>query len=231
MPEQSQPVRRGDQRILFSKTGRAAYMSHLDLMRTFQRAFLRAGIYIRHTEGFNPHAYVSIPLPLSVGFSSQCEIMEFGLPQGEDMKEIPARMTKVLPEGIKVSKCYDAVRPFKQLQYVNYIVTLEYGTGTPVGAENAIRALMDLDSLIVTKKSKKAKNGETQIDLMPLIHSVNFEGRRDAIVLDVILQAQNPGMNPALLVQALRDACPNVAPDYVSYHRKQVFDRDLQPFQ
>ena len=45
-------------RLLFSKTGRAKYISHLDLMRTFQRAFSRAGIQIKHTEGFNPHPFV-----------------------------------------------------------------------------------------------------------------------------------------------------------------------------
>ena len=64
-----------EHRLLFSKTGRARYISHLDLMRTFQRAFFRADIPIKHTEGFNPHAFVSIALPLSVGFSSECEIL------------------------------------------------------------------------------------------------------------------------------------------------------------
>ena len=59
-------------RLLFSKTGRAKYISHLDLMRTFQRAFARAKIAIKHTEGFHPHPFVSIALPLSVGYSSQC---------------------------------------------------------------------------------------------------------------------------------------------------------------
>lgn len=57
-------------RLAFSKADTAKFISHLDLMRTFQRSFLRAGIAIKHTEGFNPHAFVSIPLPLSVGFSS-----------------------------------------------------------------------------------------------------------------------------------------------------------------
>ena len=69
-------------RLLFSKTGRAKYISHLDLMRTFQRAFARAKIAIKHTEGFHPHPFVSIALPLSVGYSSQCEILEFGLLEG-----------------------------------------------------------------------------------------------------------------------------------------------------
>ena len=93
-----------DQRISFSKTGRARYISHLDLMRTFQRAFLRAEVPIRHTEGFNPHAYVSIPLPLSVGYSSECEIMEFGLMGEVPLSEVPWRLTRTLPEGITVHR-------------------------------------------------------------------------------------------------------------------------------
>lgn len=220
-----------DQRIQFIKTGRASYISHLDLMRTFQRAFLRAGIRIRHTEGFNPHAYVSIPLPLSVGFSSQCEILEFGLPEGIDPATVPWRLTKALPEGIVVTGCYDAVRPFKELNYVNYIITLEYDSGAPVGVENAIRALLGQDSLVVTKKSKKAKSGETQVDLIPLIHRIDYEGRRDAIVLDAVLRAQNPGLNPSLIVAAIRAECPDMAPDFVSYHRKQILDKDLKPYE
>ena len=66
-------------RLAFSKSDTAKFISHLDLMRTFQRAFFRAGLDIRHTEGFNPHAFVSIPLPLPVGFSSACEVLELSL--------------------------------------------------------------------------------------------------------------------------------------------------------
>lgn len=219
-----------DQRLRFSKTGRARYISHLDLMRTFQRAFLRAGLHVRHTEGFNPHAYVSIPLPLSVGFSSECEILEFGLPEGVDYTAVPDMLTRVLPEGIQVTHCYDAQRPVKELAWVNYIITLEYDSGAPVGAENHIKALLSQESLVVTKPSKKAKSGQVQVDLIPLIQRVDYEGRRDAIVLNTILKAQNPGLNPTLLVAALCEKCPEVVADYVSYHRKQVLDGNGTPF-
>jgi len=93
-------------RLLFSKTGRAKYISHLDLMRTFQRAFSRAGIQIKHTEGFNPHPFVSIALPLSVGYSSQCEILEFGLVGGSSYEELPAKLTAAMPEGIIIHSCF-----------------------------------------------------------------------------------------------------------------------------
>ena len=91
-----------DQRILFAKYGTAKYISHLDLMHTMERAFLRAGITIRHTAGFHPHPYVSIPLPLPLFFSSQCELLEFGLVEGSTMEQLPEQMNKVLPAGIEI---------------------------------------------------------------------------------------------------------------------------------
>ena len=66
-------------RLLFEKTGNAVWMSHLDLMRVFQRAFKRAGLSLTHTQGFNPRPSVSIALPLSVGVESVCELLDFEL--------------------------------------------------------------------------------------------------------------------------------------------------------
>ena len=58
------------------------YLSHLDLMRVFQRAFKRADIMIWHSQGFSPRAYVSIALPLPVGSESVCEILDFEIQDG-----------------------------------------------------------------------------------------------------------------------------------------------------
>ena len=218
-------------RLAFSKADTAKYISHLDLMRTFQRAFLRAGLPIKHTEGFNPHAFVSIPLPLSVGFSSACEVLECELLGDVDLDAVPSRMTAALPAGITVRRCYEAVRSVKELCYVNDIVTMEYEAGAPFGAERAIRALLDRESLVVIKKSKKAKSGQVEVDLIPLIARATVEERRDTIGLDLVLRAQNPGLNPELIVKAIREHCPEAAPDFVSFHRRAVLDAQFQPWE
>lgn len=220
-----------EHRLRFSKTGRARYISHLDLMRTFQRAFLRAGVEIKHTEGFNPHAFVSIPLPLSVGFGSECEVLDFQMVGDTAMEDVPRRMNTALPEGITVQKCYVAQKPVKALTYVNYVVTLEYESGTPVGAAVAIQDLFSRESMVVIKRSKKAKSGQVEVDLIPLIHSYTVEERRNSITINAIIRAQNPGMNPELMVSAIGTECPFAAPDLVTYYRKDVLDGELGPWE
>lgn len=91
-------------RMLFEKNGTAVWMSHLDTMRLMQRAFRRAGVILHHSQGFTPHAYVSMLLPLSVGVESVCEIMEYEL--DTDLKLTPEEMNAVLPEGIRVLNVY-----------------------------------------------------------------------------------------------------------------------------
>ena len=217
-------------RLLFSKTGRAKYISHLELMRTFQRAFSRAGIQIKHTEGFNPHPFVSIALPLSVGYSSQCEILEFGLVGGASYEEVPAKLTAAMPEGIIIHECYPAERKLKDLTSLNYIMNFEYPGGRPQEAEPAMIELLNKESLVIRKKSNKSKKGYTEVDLIPLIRGWNLECQSDTMTLDAVLSAQNPGLNPELLRAAFCEFYPELAPDFVTFHRREVLDTEGKPF-
>lgn len=211
-------------RLQFSKTGRARYISHLDLMRTFQRAFQRADLTIKHTEGFNPHPFISILLPLSLGFSSKCEVLEFQLLGDTVPEEVPARLNAVLPEGITVDRCYEGGRKAKELALVEYELTMEYDNGVPADAADAWQEMLNRDSLQVTKKSKKSKTGETIVDIIPLVKSFSITENEDSVVLNAVISAQNPGLNPQLLMTAFSKAYPEQVPDFVRYHRCAVFD-------
>ena len=87
------------------------------------------------------------------------------------------------------------------------------------------------DSLVMTKRSKKAKSGFTEVDLIPLIARATVEERRDTIALDLVLRAQNPGLNPELVVAAIREHCPDAAPDFVIFHRRAVLDGQFQTWE
>ena len=173
---------------------------------------------------------MSIALPLSVGYSSQCEILEFGLLEGTSHGEVPARLTAAMPEGILVHECYPAQRKIRELTYVNYIMNLEYPEGRPQEAEPAMRELLSRDSLVVQKKSKKSKAGYTELDLIPLIRSYNLECQSDTMTLDMVVSAQNPGVNPELIRSAFCAAYPQFEPDFVTFHRRDVLDGEGKPF-
>ena len=119
-------------RILFSKTGDAIWISHLDLMRLFQRAFKRAGLSLKHTQGYNPRPSVSIALPLSVGVESVCELLDFELDGAQvPNEEIMTRLNTALVDGIRVLSVYDDGRKIKDIAYLYCAVTLEYDSTLP----------------------------------------------------------------------------------------------------
>ena len=99
-------------RLLFVKEDRAAYISHLDLLRTFQRAFLRLGLVLRHSQGFHPHPILSFALPLPVGQCSDCELLDFETVEDLDAAALPAGLNPFLPQGIRVRACYAPGPPY-----------------------------------------------------------------------------------------------------------------------
>ncbi len=217
-------------RLLFVKEGRARYISHLDLMRTFQRAFVRADIPIKHTEGFNPHPFISIALPLSLGFSSRCELLEFGLLEGTDHADVPARLNAALPEGVRVLECYAGERPMRELVWLDYALYLEDVADVP-GLKAAWAQALSRESWGVEKPSKKAKSGTVKIDIPTLVKEFSFtDESADAITLRIVLGAQNPGLNPSVLVNALTAEFPDLVPGFVRYERMEALDSQGKMF-
>ena len=211
-------------RLRYEKTGRGIYISHLDTMAMFQRAFLRAGLSIWQTEGYNRHAYVSIALPLSVGFSSTCEVLEFDLESDIPLTQVPDLLNQVLPEGIRVLECYPARDPFKLLRTLDWTITLEYDSGVPGQIGQALGEMLSLPSLVIQKPSKKSKKGFTELDIIPMVHHWYIdETTEHRLVLKARLAAQNPSLNPQLLVDAFASRNPDLKPDFVRCHRDEVY--------
>ena len=129
-------------RILFEKTGNAVYISHLDLMRLFQRAFKRGGLNLKHTQGFSPRAMVSIALPLSVGVESVCEILDYELVGQDELsfEEIRDRLNRTMPSGVRVLEVYDSSRKPKELTHLDAAIRLEYDNGVPEGCFEAMKS-------------------------------------------------------------------------------------------
>ena len=214
-------------RLRFSKTGRAVYISHLDLMQTMQRGFARAGYALKYSEGFNPHPQISIALPLSVGAASVCELMDFRLKEEVDLAALPQRLTAALPEGIEVTEAYEAVVKCANIKWLQIEGLFEYDKRPYDVMAQALTDFYARNSIIITKKTKRGM-GET--DIRPAIRSIAFTAAEEGVSVSAVISAQEPTLNPELLNDALRQLQPDIAPDFAKFTRRETFDSEMHVF-
>lgn len=214
-------------RLRFEKTGRAVYISHLDLMHTMQRAFSRAGYELKYSEGFNPHPQISMALPLSVGTESICEIMDFRLVNETDISGLPEQLSSVMPEGIKVLECYEQQRKASELKYLRIEGSFEYDERCPDEMAKALTEFFSAEEIVITKKTKR---GTGESDIKSAIKEISFEPGENRVAVSAVVSAQEPTLNPDLLVQALVQKQPETAPDFASFRRLETYDAQMNIF-
>ena len=214
-------------RLRFAKEGRAVYISHLDLMRTMQRVFQRAGLSLKYSEGFNPHPVLSILLPLSVGTQSVCELMDFQLEEAADLDSLPARLSAVMPEGIRALEAYPEGRKVRELKWLRVEGGLEYDRADFSEMRDGLQRFFAREQIVIRKKTKR---GEGESDIAPAIRSIGFETRCGAVTLSAVISAQDPTLNPELLISALRQLEPALAPDFAEFTRLEVYDEKMKVF-
>ena len=215
-------------RALFCKTGNAVWISHLDLMRLFQRAFKRAGLPLTHTQGFNPRPSVSIALPLSVGVQSHCELLDFDL-YGEAIacEDICQRLNHALVDGVRVLTVYEDGRKIRDLALLRCALTFEYDAGVPAGAGEKLETLFHRESLIV---DKKGKNGITQQDIIPMIRELIVRAGAQEVELEALVCCQNPSLNPMQLAAAIERYAPELVANHVTCRRIEIYDANQTVF-
>ena len=215
-------------RLLFIKEAQASYISHLDLLRTFQRAFPRTELDIKHSQGYHPHPIISIVLPLPVGQSSDCELLDFEVTQEADGHGIADKLNTGMPAGLRVLDCYPAVRPIRDLAYLRADVTFEYDNGVPADAAARITELLRRPELVIQKRTKRKELAD--VDIAPMIQDVSFTEGEGVVTGTVTVQAQNPGLNPQLLEKAVSRYLPNLPPDFTRIRRRAILDAEGRDF-
>lgn len=191
-------------RATFKKTGRAKYISHLDLNRCMLRIFRRSKLPVWYTEGFNPHPYYSFALALSLGFESDCEIMDFNITDDNmPLSVIKDRLNEVMPEGMGI------VDIAPQKNKITVIAKAEYEFDLKAddvqGVYDAVEKLLAADEILIEKKTKK---GIKTVDLKPDTEIVSLEKAEGAVHMVMRLPAgTKTNYNPTLFVEALRKFC------------------------
>ena len=214
-------------RLRFEKTGRAVYISHLDLMQTVQRTFARAGYKLKYSEGYNPHPQMSFALPLSVGTASVCELLDFRLAEEAELADMPEKLTAALPEGVTVTAAYEAERKCAAIKWLRVEGLFEYDARPAADMAAALTAFFAQPEIVIEKKTKR---GVGQTDIRPAIREIAFAPADGVVKVEAVISAQEPTLNPELLAAALRQLAPELALDFASFKRLETYDEGMEVF-
>jgi len=214
-------------RMVFRKTGRAVYISHLDLMHTIQRAFSRTGYELKYSEGYNPRPVISILMPLSVGTASECELMDFKLARDYDIEKMPGVLNSSLPEGIEVLEVFEPVKKAAYLKWLRVRGIFEYDSADTTDVLTRLESFFSSETIMVNKHGKK---GPVDVNIVPGISGIEFYPVSGGIGVEAVLSAQEPTINPDLLPEALRQNLPELAPDFVKCTRIAFYTSEMEPF-
>lgn len=181
----------------FRKLGPIRFISHLDLSRAFHRAFLRAGLPLKFSEGFSPHPKFSLALPLSVGTESEAEFAFFTLKDPTiPCDEILARLKGQLPEGVIPVSVKETSEKGSVIAFASYRILLPRAGKD----EEAVRDLFSRP-VTVTKKNKKGKPVEKE--LTAGIRSLSVTRESEGLVIETVLCADGENfLKPELLLSA-----------------------------
>ncbi|MBR5190858.1 MAG: TIGR03936 family radical SAM-associated protein [Clostridia bacterium] len=191
-----------DVRMSFEKTGMAKFISHLDTVRCITRSMKRANVPIWFTEGFNPHAFLTFAMPLSLGFESLCETVDFRLMEEVDLEELKVRLNNALPVDITVKEIYVYETSPNDIRWAEYKIIFNNPDNKLLETAEKI---LSSDEIIVEKKAKQGrKKVNKEVNIKEHIKSFELNEENGKLVLKTILSSgTSMNINPMLLIGAL----------------------------
>lgn len=217
-------------RMRFAKEGRAKYISHLDLMHTMQRAMARCQMPLWFTEGFNQHAYVSVALPLSTGYSGEYEFLDFNLLSENVPINAVEALNAVFPEGLRAIEIYplaDGGMPLRDIAWSKYRITWSFAGGVPADFAENVNKLFAQPTVEIVKRSKR---GEKTVNMRELMNGFALTEQDGQVVAGVVTAAGNNNMSPEYLTRAIAQYLPQYEISSAAYHRLCVYNDKMQAF-
>lgn len=191
-----------DVRMFYEKTGMAKFISHLDTVRCITRAMKRANVPIWYTEGFNPHAFLTFAMPLSLGFESYCETVDFRLTENVDLAELTQKLNNALPVDITVKKIALPHMSPNDIRWAEYKII--FNNPDELLLEKA-HSILSANEILVEKKGKQGrKKVAKEVNIKEHIRTYELSETDGKLILKTVLASgTTTNINPMLLIGAL----------------------------
>ncbi len=215
--------------VKYTKNDRMKFISHLELVRVMERAFRRANIPLKFTQGFNPHPIISFSAPLSVGVSSEGEYLTVELIEKVNVNEFMDKMNETVPKGIRFLSC-KYIKPksaalMSLTEFSNYVMKFKTSDDySQKEIEDKINEFMDRKEIIYKKVSKKNRvkeiNIRKQIKTLFLLTVDNSE----VILKATVATGSKGNLKPEVLVNKLKETEDiDIIIESVRVHRLETY--------
>jgi radical SAM-linked protein len=192
-------------RLKFGRGEELKFLSHLDLMRLWERALRRAGLPLAYSEGFTPHPQIALASPLLVGVTSEAELMDVSLSRWVSPQSFVQEIEKQLPRGITLLE----VRPIglnvpslqSRVRFVEYRVEMETEKGCRE-VESDLKSFLSMKEL---PWHHHRDTGDRYYDLRALVDDLRLVDYQDSMcVLGMRLRCDEKGAGrPEQVTKAL----------------------------
>lgn len=188
-------------RIKFAKRGNMKFVGHLDIMRYFQKAMLRAGVDIIYSEGFSPHQIMSFAAPLGVGLTSEGEYFDIEVQNTGSSFEMIERLNRVMVEGMEVLNYVllpdTAQNAMSLVTAADYLISYR---GEIPSIREPLETFLAREQINVVKTTKKS---EKEVDIKPMIHEAL---QKDGILFLKTAAGSVANLKPELFMEAFHRA-------------------------
>lgn len=162
-------------RLKYKKEKNMVFLSHLDMVRLMERSFRRAGVPLEFSNGFNPHPKINFAMPLSVGVSSEGEVMELEVKEKIDLKDFIKNQRGFFPDGIEiVAGAYveSSKSLMSKVKASDFIVKISGISVDESLIMEKLNGFLKEEEIIIEKTNKK--NKLLQKNIRPGIFSMSF---------------------------------------------------------
>lgn len=200
------------------------YVSHLDMNRYFIRLLKLSKLPIWYTEGFNKHPYLTFALPLSLGFESDYEVVDFRVNDDEiSLDFIKESLQNVAVDGIEIFKVSEPVNKTTTIKMAEYNITFQGDIN-----KDSLLKFLNKEEIIITKLTKKKK--EKQIDISKMIFNKFFFEDNGKYVLNLTLSAGPiDNLNPVTVLENY-EKITGVELPFFRVRRTNIIDEDGKEF-
>ena len=211
-------------RFIYRKTGRAKYISHLDLNRLMIRVLKRSRLPVWFTEGYNPHAFITFALPLSLGFESRFDVMDFRVTDDKlTDQEILSALKSALPPDIVAENVYEPLTKHKIIAFAEFDIDINCDESN----FNKLNEFLNSQEIITEKTTKK--KGLKTFDVKPKIKKFAITKTQNGAGLYFLLPAGNEeNINPTIILEAAEKS--GIEFEIVNIVRVGIFDKNLNLF-